>query len=110
LYVRKDFSQTVGVTIVVIGFVASSVAWYFRQPLLTYGILFATALIDVVLYVTVGNLLQCYRCHAQYRGVEGLDQHESFNLETHEKYRQQAIRLAQAEQAARASDGQPNAL
>lgn len=93
LYVRKDFSQKAGVTIVVLGFVLSSIAWYYRQPMLTYGILFATALIDVVLYVTVGNLLQCYRCHAQYRGLEKLDSHEPFNLETHERYRQQELRL-----------------
>jgi hypothetical protein len=61
LYLRKDFSQTVGVAIVVVGFLVSSIFWYYRMPLWTYGVLFATALIDVVLYVTVGNLLQCYR-------------------------------------------------
>ena len=97
LYVRKDFSQKAGVTIVVIGFVLSSIAWYYRQPMLTYGILFATALIDVVLYATVGNMLQCYRCHAQYRGLTTLDSHSPFNLETHERYRQQEIRLRSAE-------------
>ena len=43
--------------IVVLGFVVSSVFWYYRMPLWTYGVLFATALIDVVLYLTVGNLL-----------------------------------------------------
>ena len=93
LYVRKDFSQTLGVAIVVVGFVVSSVFWYYRMPLWTYGVLFATALIDVILYVTVGNLLQCYRCQAQYRGVAGLETHQPFDLETHEKHRQQVIRL-----------------
>ena len=93
LFVRKDFSQQLGVTIVVIGFVAATIAWYYRQIYWTYGFLFATALIDVVLYVLVGNLLECYRCHAQYRGVPGLENHEPFDLETHEKYRQQAARL-----------------
>ena len=97
LYVRKDFSQKLGVTIVVIGFVLSSIAWYYRQPLLTYGILFATALVDVVLYATVGDMLQCYRCHAQYRGLETLDRHAPFSLEPHERYRQQEIRLQAAE-------------
>ena len=93
LFVRKDFSQRLGVAIVVLGFVASTIAWYYRQVYWTYGFLFATALIDVVLYVMVGNLLECYRCHAQYRGVPGLENHEPFDLETHEKYRQQAARL-----------------
>jgi hypothetical protein len=93
LFVRKDFSQRLGVAIVVAGFLISSVFWYYRMPLWTYGVLFATALIDVVLYLTVGNVLQCYRCHAQYRGLPGLEHHQPFNLETHEKHRQQRIRL-----------------
>lgn len=96
LYVRKDFSQTVGVAIVVVGFVISTIFWYYRMPFWTYGTLFVTALIDVVLYFTVGNLLQCYRCQAQYRGVPGIDQFEGFNLETHERYRQQAARMKAA--------------
>ncbi len=96
LFVRKDFSQALGVTIVVIGFVISSVFWYYRMALWTYGVLFATALIDVVLYLTVGNVLHCYRCQAQYRGVPGLDAHEPFDLETHEKHRQQVARMKQA--------------
>lgn len=96
LFIRKDFSQTLGVLIVAVGFVISSVFWYYRMPYWTYGVLFATALIDVVLYLVVGNVLHCYRCQAQYRGVPGLDNHESFNLETHEKHRQQQIRLKQA--------------
>jgi hypothetical protein len=95
LYVRKDFSQALGVAIVVAGFIISSLFWYWRMPLWTYGVLFATALIDVVLYLTVGNLLQCYRCQAQYRGVAGLESHQPFNLETHEKHRQQKFRLEQ---------------
>jgi hypothetical protein len=96
LFVRKDFSQSLGVAIVILGGIVSSIFWFYRMPLWTYGVLFATALIDVVLYVTVGNLLQCYRCQAQYRGIPGLENHEPFDLETHEKHRQQRIRLGQA--------------
>jgi hypothetical protein len=95
LFVRKDFSQAAGVGIVVVGFVISSIFWAYRMPLWTYGVLFLTALIDVVLYMAVGNVLQCYRCQAQYRDVPGLENHGGFNLETHEKHRQQKIRLAQ---------------
>jgi DNA-directed RNA polymerase subunit RPC12/RpoP len=99
LYIRKDFSQRLGVAIVVVGFVISSIFWYYRLPLWTYGVLFATALIDVVLYLFVGNVLHCYRCHAQYRGLAELENHGGFDLETHEKHRQQLIRLAEAEKA-----------
>lgn len=100
LFIRKDFSQAAGVGIVVVGFLISSIFWAYRMPLWTYGVLFITALIDVVLYVAVGNLLQCYRCQAQYRQVPGLENHGGFDLETHEKHRQQKIRLAQSKSAA----------
>jgi uncharacterized C2H2 Zn-finger protein len=92
LFVRKDFPQWLGVLIVVIGFVASSVAWYYHQIEWTFGILFATAAIDVVLYLVMGEALVCYRCGAHYRNVAGLGRHAGFDLETHERYRQAAAR------------------
>jgi len=95
LFVRKDFSQKLGVAIVVLGVIISSIFWFYRMPYWTFGTLFIFALIDVILYLIVGNVLHCYRCQAQYRGVPGLDDHESFDLETHEKHRQQQIRLKQ---------------
>ena len=95
LFVRKDFPQRLGVGLVVIGIVGSSIAWYYSNLLWTFGILFATALIDVVLYTIVGDALMCYRCQAQYRSVEEMDTHGQFDLETHEKYRQLEARLDQ---------------
>ena len=65
----------------------------------TFAILFATALADVLLYALVGDALMCYRCDALYRGVEEMEIHGSFNLETHEKYRQQAARLKEQTQS-----------
>jgi uncharacterized paraquat-inducible protein A len=97
LYVRKDFSQRLGLMIVIAAIVLSSIAWGYHWRYTSYGILFLAALIDVILYFSVGNLLQCYRCRAEYRGLPGLDQGEPFSLETHEKFRQQAARLAEAD-------------
>ena len=94
LYVRKDFPQRVGVGLVAIGVIGSSIAWYYQHVFLTFGILFATALIDVLLFFVVGNALMCYRCFAQYRGLEDMDTHSPFDLETHERYRQAAARQA----------------
>ena len=96
LFIRKDFPQVLGVAIVVLAAVISSVFWYLHMPWWTYGTLFTAAFIDLVLYLFVGNQLQCYRCQAQYRGVPGLENHEPFDLETHEKHRQQAARLSEA--------------
>jgi len=97
LFIRKDFPQQLGVTIVAIGLGLSCVPWYFQWWYGTYAILFATALIDLVLYFTMGNLLECYRCHAQIRGVDIREEHEKFDLETFERYRQQEARLKQHE-------------
>jgi hypothetical protein len=97
LFVRKDFPQHLGVLIVVVGIVGSSIAWYYTNILWTFGILFLTALADVLLYSLVGDALMCYRCHAQYRGVDEMDSHGAFDLETHERYRQMAARLEQTQ-------------
>jgi hypothetical protein len=96
LFVRKNFPQRLGVTIVVIGFAASCIAWYFHMVYATFAVLFATAGIDLLLFWLMGNLLECYRCHAQYVGVAALDQHDQFDLEVHERYRQEQIRLREA--------------
>ena len=94
LFIRKDFSQRLGLLIIGIGFTASSIAWYNYWTYTTYLILFGTALLDLVLYSLVGNLLQCYRCHSQSRGL-ATENHQYFDLEVHERHRQQAARLAE---------------
>jgi hypothetical protein len=93
LYARKDFPQRLGVALVVFGFVASSIAWANYHVLWTFAILFATALVDLLLYIVMGESLTCYRCNAQYRGFEEIERHGGFDLETHERYRQMAARL-----------------
>lgn len=94
LFVRKDFPQRVGVLIVAIGIIGSSIAWNYANLPWTFGILFATALADLALFAVVGNALMCYRCGAQYRSVADMESHGAFNLETHEKYRQMTARLS----------------
>lgn len=92
LFCRKDFPQRLGVWIVVLGFLISCITWYFHMLIATFAVLMLMALIDVVLYVCVGDLLQCYRCHAQIRGSMADAQRNPFSLETHEKHRQIAAR------------------
>jgi hypothetical protein len=94
LFIRKDFPQRLGVGLVAVGVVGSSIAWGFGLPLLTFGILVATALADVALYLIVPDALMCYRCNAQYRSVPGQERHGAFSLETHERHRQLLARTA----------------
>ena len=92
LFIRKDFPQRLGVIIVVAGSLASCYAWYRHALFLTFGILFITAAIDVLLYLLVRDAIVCYRCGAHYRGYDDDDSHTPFNLEIHERYRQEAAR------------------
>lgn len=94
LFVRKDFPQKLGVGIVVAGLAGSCVAWGFGYRFWTYGILFATAAIDALLFLIFSDCLTCYRCGARYRGPGVTERHEPFNLETHEKHRQMTARTA----------------
>ena len=95
LFIRKNFPQRLGVAIVVLGFALSCVTWYFHMVVATFAVLFATAGIDVLLYVLMGDALQCYRCQAHYTGVASLEEHSPFDLEIHERHRQEQIRLKQ---------------
>ncbi len=99
LFLRKDFPQSLGVAVVALGIVSSTIAYYFGHIYLTYGLLFACAAIDFVLYYVVGQALVCYRCQTHYRMLAGLDGHAPFNLETHERYRQEAARLSDRQNA-----------
>ena len=105
LFARKDFPQRLGVGIVVVGFAASCVTWGMRLLVPTFAILFATAVIDLLLYLLMPECLTCYRCGARYRGDGVTDDHGGFDLETHEKHRQglaRARELATARPAERA--------
>ena len=93
LFARKNFSQRLGLFIIIIGFTASSIAWFNYWTYTTYLILFGSALLDLVLYLMVGNLLQCYRCNSEFRNLK-TENYQHFDLEVHERHRQQAARLA----------------
>ena len=43
------------------------------------------------------NLLQCYKCNSEFRGFDDSPEYQPFNLEVHEKYHQQRVRLERAE-------------
>src|SRR5207244_8587313 len=69
LHIQKDFPQGLGLFIVIVGFVISTVFWYYEMPLITYLILLASALLDTVLYYRVPHVTICYRCLSQVRGA-----------------------------------------
>lgn len=100
LWRQKDFSQRLGVAIVALGVILSTTAMAYMQPELSLGILMVFALADMILYAVMRDRLVCYRCHAQYRRLANMESVGAFDLEVNERYRQESIRLKQAEQSA----------
>jgi hypothetical protein len=95
LYIQKDFPQGLGLLIVIVGFVISTVFWYFERPVLTYLVLLASALLDLILYYKVPDVTICYRCLSQVRGPgsgpgAGF---QPFDLAMGERYRQERLRI-----------------
>ena len=105
MFARKDFPQRLGVGLVALGFIGSSIAWAYYLVIWSFAILFGTALIDLVLYIVMGESLTCYRCGAQYRGFEDIELHGGFDLETHEQYRQMAARMKPSSQLSKSGVG-----
>src|SRR5262245_13010217 len=93
LYLQKDFPHRLGLTIVFAGIIGSSIAWANYLYPVAIGILMVTAVLDLLLYYLVGNVLVCYRCLAQYRDVDRSENHHQFDLAIGERYRQERIRL-----------------
>lgn len=93
LWRQKDFPQWLGLTMVAMGIVFATIAWAKYMPLLALGILMFFALIDLILYAVMGDMLVCYRCAARHRKMPIPEDHADFDLEVHERYRQQELRM-----------------
>ncbi len=96
LWRQKDFPQRWGLALVVAGIVLSTIAWANWRPLWAIGILMAFALADMLLYTFMPDVLVCYRCRARHRDAAEMEKHAGFDLETAERYRQEARRVGQS--------------
>lgn len=96
LWRQKDFPQRLGLAMVALGAILSTIAWCQHMPVTALGVLLAFALVDLALFTFMKDVLVCYRCHARYRNLNFPDEHPRFNLETAERYRQEAFRLAES--------------
>lgn len=85
-FIRKDFPQRIGLTLVIVFGLAASVFFYLRNVPMTFAVLGLLVLIDAVIFLFVGKVTVCYRCRAEYRRVAYNPAHEGFDLATSEKY------------------------
>lgn len=94
LWRQKDFPQKVGLLIVGAGILLSTIAWAYMRPMWAIAILMGFALLDLLLYSLMSDVLVCYRCGARHRHTDPDERHSGFQLETAERHRQEAARLA----------------
>lgn len=99
LWRQTDFPPMLGVALVGLGALLSTIAWSMYQPVWAIGILMGFALVDLLLFAFMPDVLVCYRCNARHRSNALTADHPKFDLEIHERYRQEAIRLAEHEAA-----------
>ena len=93
LWRQKDFPQALGLLFVAVGALVSSVFWYYHEPVWALGTLMAFALVDLLLYTVMQDMLVCYRCRARHRRTNPQDDISTFDLEIAERYRQQDLRM-----------------
>lgn len=96
LWRQKDFPPALGLLFAGMGILLSSIAWAWHLPEWAIGILMAFALLDMLLYTFMGDMLVCYRCRARHRRTAMQDEHPAFNLELSERYVQMKKRQDQS--------------
>jgi hypothetical protein len=97
LFVKKDFPHSLGMTILVLALIASTVTYLFYEKWLTWAILIGSAAFDGLLYLWVKDVIVCYRCHAHHRAFAANHQHKPFELTIHERYRQERMLIQRDE-------------
>ncbi|MEZ6132114.1 MAG: hypothetical protein R3C59_25925 [Planctomycetaceae bacterium] len=96
LWRQKDFPPGLGLAFVAAGGILSTIAWANHEPTWALGILMAFALVDMLLYAFMSDMLVCYRCRARHRRTDLDENHTAFNLEVDERYRQMKKRQDEA--------------
>jgi len=95
LYKQKDFPQWLGMTILLVAVVLSTITYYSYEKWWSWSFLIGSAIIDGAMYLMVGDVIVCYRCQAHYRGFTATDAHQPFEIAIGERYRQEKIRMEQ---------------
>lgn len=87
LFVRKDFSQPVGLLIVALAAITAAILFFLRAFYTAIAALFGVAIVDAAIYLLVGKCLVCYRCRSEFRNTTIGKDHAWWDLSIGEKYR-----------------------
>lgn len=103
LYKKKDFPHRLGLLILALACLASIEPYRRYWVGVVWAILLGSLAFDYLLYRLVGDVVVCYRCQAQYRGLLPGAPFPAFELGTAERYRQEKIRREQLQAARKAA-------
>jgi hypothetical protein len=101
LYKKKDFPHSLGMAILALACLASTLTYWLYSKWFTWAILIGSAAFDGLLYLWVKDAIVCYRCNAHYRGIPPGSSHAPFELTIHERYRQEKARTEKMQNAER---------
>ncbi|HVJ87326.1 MAG TPA: hypothetical protein VM452_16835 [Caulifigura sp.] len=93
LWRQKDFPQRMGLIIIAVQVVLTTMFWSWHRPVWTYTTLILFAVLDMIMFAVLPDVLVCYRCRARHGASGGVDR-TTFDLETAERYRQERLRTA----------------
>ncbi len=96
LWRQKDFPQWLGLLMVALGAILSSIAWAYHRPILAMSILAGFAVLDMAFYLLMPDVLVCYRCGARHHVGEAGDRFSTYDHEIGERYRQERLRMEAA--------------
>lgn len=91
IFVRKDFPQALGFTVVLVAGLLAMILFGLNQVIWGGLLLAGVVLIDVVAYLFVPKCLVCYRCRSEFRDTPIAEGQKPWDLSIGEKYRQAAI-------------------
>jgi hypothetical protein len=88
MFIRKDFPQKLGLSIVMIAAVAFlALAASRHRTSLGVWVLIGAVALDALLYWFVPRITVCYRCRAEFRDAPLNPEHAGYELSVGEKYR-----------------------
>ncbi len=93
LYKKKNFPHWLGLSILTFACVGFLTFMWRYEWGMAWAVLLGSAAVDGLLYLSVGDAIVCYRCGTQASGTTPGPEHQPFELTTHERYRQEKIRL-----------------
>lgn len=105
LWRQKDFPQSLGLLMVALGAIFSSIAWAYHYPVLALTILGSFGLLDMLLFWVMPDVLVCYRCRARHRVQGPTEEFGTYDHEVGERYRQERLRLEQSHHESASATG-----